>query len=425
MTKSYSFPSTKFLNKQTPPHIFTITLLGALGALNMNIILPSLPAMASYFQVEYSLMQLALSAYLAMTAILQLIISPLSDRYGRRPIILMSFVLFIIASLVSALATSFEVYLISRLLQGAIVTGYALSRAIIRDMVPMNEAASMIGYVTMGMVLVPMVGPSIGGFLQEAYGWQSIHYFTTLLGALAFIILWFDLGETNKQRTTSLTAQFKEYPELLTSRRFWGYTLTALFTSGSFFAYLGGVPLLGEGYFYLTPSRLGIFLASIAIGYCLGNMLSGIYTTKLGNQKMMLAGTTLSTLAITIDLLVMMFYEHKSPILFFAPIIVVGLGHGLSMPSSVSGTVSVRPNLAGSAAGLSGALLVGGGAALSVLAGVLLTQNLSPIPLLVLMLISAILSIFAAIYTSNIENSVAKSAVEEERKNSNTSKVTN
>lgn len=405
MSNDQQLPKAVLFNNKTPPHIFTLVMLAGIGALNMNIILPSLPALAKYFAEDYAIVQLALSAYLGMTAALQLIVGPLSDRFGRRPIIIGSFIIFTLASLMTAMATSFEMYMVGRLIQAVIVTGYTLSRAIIRDMVPMSKAASMIGYVTMGMALVPMIGPTIGGLFEETIGWQSVNYFVATLGVFMFVLVWVDLGETNLSPSTSFGAQFKEYPELFSSRRFWGYTLTAMFASGSYFAFLGGAPYAAENYFGLSPSQLGMYFGTTAIGYMSGNFLSGRYSQKYGIHKMMLSGGVVATFGIILSTILFTF-GAVHPAAFFIPFMAVGMGNGMTLPSSMAGIVSVRPHLAGSAAGLGGAMMIGGGAALSVLAGILLTPTSGPLPLLLLMLTSALASILTILYTSKVERAV-------------------
>lgn len=401
-----NLPKVKFLNNQTPPHILTLVLFTSVGALNMNIIPPSLPALQEYFNTEYALVQLALSAYLAMTAVLQLIVGPLSDRYGRRPVILISFAILIIASYVTTFATSFEMYMAGRLTQAVIVTGFVLSRAIVRDMVPMEKAASMIGYVTMGMALVPMVGPAIGGILQETFGWQSINYFVSGLGLAVLVLIYFDLGETNQNLSTSFGAQFKEYPELITSRRFWGYTLTAMFASGSYFAYLGGAPYSAEKHFGLAPSVIGLYFGIIAIGYIGGNFISGRMAEKFGIHKMMMHGAIIVNIGIAISIALFVFGVNH-PAALFIPIAAVGFGNGMTLPSTMAGIVSVRPHLAGSASGLGGALMIGGGAVLSVLAGVLLTPTSGPLPLLYVMLFSGVMCVVTIMYTNQVEINIA------------------
>ncbi|MFV2033883.1 MAG: MFS transporter, partial [Halocynthiibacter sp.] len=222
----------KFLDRSTPPHISTLILLAGLSAMSMNIFLPSLPNMTEYFQTDYRLMQVSVALYLAVNAALQVVVGPISDRYGRRPVILWGTALFVAATLGTLYATSAEVFLVFRMGQAVIVTGLVLTRAVVRDMVPAEEAASMIGYVTMGMALVPMVSPLIGGVLDTLFGWKASFWLMAGIGVLLLWLAWADLGETATNRATSLGAQIRQYPELLMSPRFWGYCLSAAFTSG-------------------------------------------------------------------------------------------------------------------------------------------------------------------------------------------------
>lgn len=387
----------------------TLVMLAGIAAVNMNIILPSLPALAIHFDTDYALVQLALSAYLFATAFLQIFIGPLSDRYGRRPIILVSTIVFIAASLITALATSFEMYMVGRILQTSIATGIVLSRAIVRDMVPMEKAASMIGYVTMGMALMPMLAPMFGGILQDLYNWQAVNYFTAFIGAFALILFWLDIGETNKHKSSSFAAQFSEYPELLSSRRFWGYSFSTMFASGAYFAFLGGAPFIAEHYYDITPSALGAYMASLGVGYIAGNFISGRYSQHLGIAKMMYSGAIIASIAILISMFLVIL-EIKHPAVFFVPLAGVGLGNGMTIPSCMAGIVSVKPTLAGSASGLGGAIMIGGGAALSVFAGLVLDHNSSPIPLLLVMLGSALLGVMTVVYTNYIEKTIANAA---------------
>lgn len=174
-----------FLNRGTPPRLLTLTVLAGLSALAMNLMLPSLPQMARDFGTSYGLMQLAVSLYLALSAVLQIVIGPISDRFGRRPVMLWGLVLFLLATVGTLLAPNVTVFLGFRMAQAVISVGMVLSRAVVRDMVEEAKTASMIGYVTMGMSLVPMVGPVIGGALEEAFGWRSNFLMLLGLGLLA------------------------------------------------------------------------------------------------------------------------------------------------------------------------------------------------------------------------------------------------
>jgi len=399
---------SRLLDRHTPPHILTLVLIAGIGALNMNLLLPSLPAMTSWFKTDYAVMQLAISAYLAMTAVMQLIVGPLSDRYGRRAVLLGGIGIFILASIAAALATSVEMFLTARMVQATIVSGFTLSRAIVRDMVPLEQAASMIGYITMGMTMIPMVGPAIGGILQETFGWQSIFWFTAVAGFGTLLIVIFDLQETNLHKSASMKAQFLAYPELLTSRRFWGFAFSAMFASGTFFAFLGGAPYVAERHLHLSPSALGLYFAIIAVGYMTGNFLSGRFATRIGIFPMMIYGAISAVFGIILSLIwFSVGFTHA--IGFFGPLFFIGLGNGLTLPSANAGMVNVRPHLAGSAAGLGGAIQIGGGAALSVLAGLWLSPTSGPAPLLILMLIAGLIGIGCTIYTRNVARQMEKS----------------
>ena len=139
----------------------TLILITGIAAMNMSIFLPSLAEMTTYFQTDYAIMQIALSGYLAATAVLQVFIGPFSDRFGRRKIVIGSLVIFILATVGTYFATTVEMFLAFRILQAAVATCMALSRAIVRDMFSQEESASKIGYVAMGMAIVPMIGPMI------------------------------------------------------------------------------------------------------------------------------------------------------------------------------------------------------------------------------------------------------------------------
>lgn len=390
-------PEVRFLDRTTPPHIFTLVLFSGLSALAMNIFLPSLPSMTAYFDTDYRLMQLSVALFLAMNAVLQLAIGPISDRFGRRPVILWSAALFMLATLGCLFSPSAEVFLAFRMAQAVIVTGMVLSRAIVRDMVPETEAASMIGYVTMGMALVPMIAPAVGGLLDEAFGWQASFWLMFGFGALVMLVAWADQGETAVFRSASFRAQAAEYPELLTARRFWGYALTAGFTAGAFFAYLGGAPFVGSVVYGLDPGRLGLYFGAPAVGYALGNFLTGRFSVRLGVNRMILLGAAASTIGLGLSL-VLAAAGISSAEVFFAFMTFVGLGNGMVLPNSMAGLLSVRPHLAGTASGLGGALMIGFGAALSALAGALLTPESGAAPLRWIMFLSSVGSVVTILY---------------------------
>lgn len=392
-----NIPTVRFLDRSTPPHIVTLILIAGISALNMSIFLPSLSAMTDYFQTDYATMQFSLSGYLAMTAVLQIFIGPISDKIGRRPVVLGSLVIFFLASIGTYFATSITVFLVFRMLQAAVATGIVLSRAVVRDMVPQNQAASMIGYVTMGMALVPMVGPMIGGALDQLFGWHATFLFLTICGIGVLAISYFDQGETLTDGGMSFRDQLRSYPELFASPRFWGYALCAAFASGAFFALLGGASFIAGTVFGLSPLWSGIALGAPAIGYAMGNFLSGQYSVKFGINPMAIVGTTIIIAGLGTSLaLGLVGIQH--PLIFFGFCSFLGLGNGIALPNVTAGLLSVRPHLAGTASGLGGALMVGGGAGLAQYASTLLNPETGALPLQWLMFGTAVASLLCVLF---------------------------
>ena len=256
-----------WLDRRTPPHVVTLVLMTGVPALNMNMMIPSLPSLAGHYGADYGIVALSISGYLALTAVLQLVFGPLSDRFGRRPVVLGCFLVFLVATLGTMAAPSIGLFLLCRMLQAPVSAGLTLSRAIVRDMVPPEEAASMIGYVTMGMALIPMVVPMLGGFLDQLFGWQSVFAFTFVFGLAVTALLWADLGETNRTPSSSMMAQVAAYPELLRSPTFWGFSATAALGSGTFFAFLGGGPWVATHVLGMSPAAFGFYFGFISAGY--------------------------------------------------------------------------------------------------------------------------------------------------------------
>ncbi|MCX7286311.1 MAG: multidrug effflux MFS transporter [Rhodobacterales bacterium] len=387
----------RFLDRTSPPKIVTLILLAGLSALTMNIFLPSLPGMAVYFGVPYGLMQQSVALYLGLSALLQIFIGPISDRYGRRKVLLWSLVIFLMATVGTLLAPNATVFLIFRMAQAVIASGMVLSRAVVRDMVADAQAASMIGYVTMGMSLVPMIGPVIGGVLDDAFGWHANFALLLVLGVAVLALVWADLGETATLRRVGLMDQVRTYPGLLRSRRFWGYTLAAAFASGCFFAFLGGAPYVGDKIFGLSSTHVGVLFALTAIGYAAGNFLAGRFSVRFGMNRMILIGTVVTTFGLIV-LALLTVAGLSGPVVFFGLTVFMGLGNGICLPNANAGILSVRPELAGTASGLGGAILIGGGAALAALAGVLLGPGATEMPLILLMLASSVASVIAILF---------------------------
>ena len=386
-----------FLNKNTAPHIFTLIFMSSMSVLSMSVFLPSLPSMTEFFKTDYSLVQLSVSLYLACTAVVQLIAGPLSDYFGRRNIVLAALILLILATIGCYFAQTIEAFLFFRVLQASIATLMAISRAIVRDMATPEKAASMLGYVTMGMSVAPMIAPSIGGFFDTYYNWQATFLFVIIFSIGLFLLCWFDLGETNKVKNKSLREQIKEYPILFSSRRFWGYAFAAAFSTGTFFAFLGGAPFVGSKVFNLAPTTMGFLFGLPALGFFFGNFATARFSMRVGIDKMILLGTLFQIFGMGMSLVISLL-GFGTAITFFGFCIFIGIGNGLTLANSTTGMLSIRPAVAGTASGIGGSIQIGGGAALAAIAGFLLTISESAYPLQIIMFLSAFMGFVCIVY---------------------------
>jgi len=383
------FPKSRFLDRKTQPSMLTLVLLASISMLAMNSFLPSLPSMATHFGTTTAIMGLSVAIYLGSSAVLQILVGPLSDKIGRRPALLWSLGIFIFASFACVFAQDTAVFMTLRAVQAFAACAMVLSRAIVRDTNDTQTSASKIAYIAMGMAITPMFAPALGGFLDNWFGWQANFWMLGGVGTLIWILTYFDQGETVPPSTEGFREQLKEYPELLTSRRFWGYCLASAFSGGAYFAYLGGGPFVGSVVFNLSPEQLGIYFGTPAIGYFAGNFISGRYSVRFGIDAMILSGLNIILVGMTLSL-ILSYLGYASVNSFFGFMIFVGLGNGLCLPNATAGMLSVRPHLAGAASGLGGSISIAGGAALSTVAGAILVPGSTEMPLLLLMWASSL-----------------------------------
>lgn len=385
------------LAPQKAPHLVTLMFLSGLSVASLNLFLPSLQNIASDFGVDYARVSLAIAGYAAMAAVLQLIVGPLSDRFGRRPVIVGGLAIFCLASAGCLLTTDFVTFLVFRMLQAVIISGATVSRAVIMDSYGARKGASVMGYLAMVWAIAPMLAPALGGVLDELFGWRANFWAFFTLGAGLLTLCWFDLRETNMNRSETLLAQMRTYPELLRSGAFWGYSLCTAFSIGSFYAFLSGAPLVASAVFGISPAKLGFYIASITAGFILGSFVAGRFSARHSLTTMMIAGRVVACGGLLVGLLLLSAgIVHE--LALFGACACVGIGSGVTTPSSNAGTMAVRPNLAGSASGLSGAMTNVAGGLAAGLTGVIITADNAAFALLGMMLFASTLSLASALY---------------------------
>ena len=379
----------------TPPSLLTLILMTVVGILSLNMMIPSLANMAADFDVTYAQASLSVSLFMVVTAVLQLVVGPISDLFGRRPVALASIAIFVLASVGCVMATSFATFMIFRVIQGVIAAAIVLPRTIVRDTSSPRDATAKLGTIGMAIALGPMLAPLAGGLLDEAYGWQASFHAFWIVGLALLVLCWVDVGETNKTLGTPILAHFRTYPLLFGDRAFWSYTLCLGFSVGTFFAFIAGAPIVGSQIFGLSPSMIGLTLGAPPVGFLIGSWLSTRLAPRIAPGRLLLAGRIVVIAGLAMAL-ILWTLGVQSPWVLFGFMPAIGIGNGLTNPAANVGAMSVRSDLAGSASGVSGATTIGIGAAMTAIAGWTLTANADPLRLLLLVGITAVLSLLVA-----------------------------
>ena len=390
-----------------------LILVAAVSPLGINLYLPSMPAMAHALGVDFAAVQLSLSLYLAAVAAGQLVVGPLSDHYGRRPVLLVGLTLFVAGSLVCMLAPDTVWLNLGRIVQGlGGCAGIALSRAIVRDLYDRQRAASMIGYVTMGMAVAPMFAPTIGGVLEAAIGWRAAFAFLAAFGAVTLVLVAVLLHETLPRVRAARAAAAQSaaavppapapgllagYAVLLRSRVFWGYAMTTAFTSGVFYAFIAGAAFVVIELMGRSPIEYGMYFGAVAFGYIVGNFITARFGMRLGQSRVIRLGL-LSSPVFLLVMAAMFAVGWMHPLVMFGPMFAVGAANGLVMPGTIAGAVSVRPDAAGAASGLAGSLQIGLGALIAPFVGAIMGSTVWP--LVASMLVVSLLAIGAFSFTA-------------------------
>jgi DHA1 family bicyclomycin/chloramphenicol resistance-like MFS transporter len=376
--------------RRTPWRLLALLIaMTGVSSLSLNILVPAIPSMVAKFETDPANVQLTISLYLLGLAVAQLVFGPLSDRFGRRPVVLAGLALATVASTSAIFAASIAGLITARVAQSlGASTGQTIGRAIIRDLYDREHAASMIGLVTSVVVLMPMAAPLIGGILDTLLGWESIFVFTAILSATVFIWAVIALPETRRySRVPSERSHFRaDFAALAASPRFFGYALCAGLGSAPFFSFLGGAPHVAVTMLGRTSAEYGLWFFVPSIGFMSGNFAVSRLTARFGIDALIWWGIALTIVGCLISIAAYAAFPGWEMITIFLPQIMVGVGNGLLLPTAVAGAVSIRPQVAGTASGMTGFIQMAIGAGAAQLSGHVIGHASDAMPMLLLML---------------------------------------
>jgi DHA1 family bicyclomycin/chloramphenicol resistance-like MFS transporter len=327
----------------------------AIGPFSLQALSPALPAIAADFAVPAAVSQLMLSLSLVAMAVSTLIWGPVSDRLGRRPVMVAGLVLAGVGSTLAAVAPELWVAVLGRLMQAAgAVAGMVLARAVAQDLYGKDRAAAVIGQITAAMVVAPMVAPALSGLIVEFVGWRGIFALTAL--AAVGLAMWTraSLPETAPQgRRESPRETLRAFGQISRRRMFWAHACFGACSLASFLFFVGAAPYVMEQAYGARPSVYGLLFIPLAAIYMLSNMACGRMTSRFGGRRMIILGGSCAIAAMGTGLVVMS-AGVVNPLALMVPAFFHSIGAGLSVPNSVAGAVGSAPDRAGAASGLLG-----------------------------------------------------------------------
>jgi len=331
-----------------------IVAITACGTLGMHLIIPALPATAHALHVSPGAIQLTITLYLIGLAIGQLVYGPISDRLGRRPVLIGGLALFTFAGILTTAAPGAFTLVVARVLQSiGACAGLVLGRAIVRDSAAPDRAAAQLAMLTMVMSMAPAIAPVLGGYATAWFGWRAAFALLAIVGAVTLLLAVLLLPETYRAQSGARASLMLGSLRLFRSRAFCGYVLGGAFTTTSFYAFMAASPFILVDLLHQSTERVGLYylllMAGVAIGSFLANRVAGRIRVQVALRlanSFAIAGAALFMLA---DLT-----GWLTVVSVIAPVVLFMVGAGMASPFALSGAVSVNPLAIGSASGLYG-----------------------------------------------------------------------
>jgi DHA1 family bicyclomycin/chloramphenicol resistance-like MFS transporter len=339
-----------------------LTALVAFAAISTDLYLPSLPAIARAFASDTAEVQLTLSVFLVGFGASQVVYGPLSDRYGRRPVLIAGLGLYIAASLACMAAPGIGFLIAARFFQAlGACAGVVLGRAVVRDVYGREGAARALSYMSMAMALAPALGPILGGYLQVWFGWRANFLVLACFGASCLLGVLLLLPETSPSRDAAATGLSRIPRNYLTLARdpvYLGHVLVAAFAYSGIFTFISGSSFVLIDVLGLSPDRYGLCFAAVVVGYMIGTFASGRLSLAAGLNRLILTGALVGfaggVLALGLALSGVL-----DVVAVVAPTFVYMIGTGLMLPNAIAGAIGPYPAMAGTASAFLGVVQMG------------------------------------------------------------------
>ncbi|MBR1125300.1 multidrug effflux MFS transporter [Bradyrhizobium lablabi] len=361
--------------------LLMLVLMTGVAPISLYMLVPALPVLAETFQSDISVAQMTVSLYMVGIACSQLVMGPLSDKFGRRPVLLAGLTLMVAASIGCSLAHTLPQLIAARFLQalgGA--SGMVISRAIIRDLYPRERVGAMFSLVIAVMMVAQMLSALAGGLLEITFGWRAIFYFITAASLGVAVLIAIALPETRGERSESNSFR-GDVGSLLRSRAFIGYVLCQSLASQIIFTFAGGGPYIVVTQMGRTTAEYGAWFATTGFAYLVGNIFCVRFAPHHSLARLIWFGLALQLGGSLLNLVWSFAGINQAPGWLFGTQMIVMVGNAFVMANAFAGAVSVRPEAAGTASGAMGFMQQGVGALVSQFGAYLGGHSTTTLPL--------------------------------------------
>lgn len=370
-----------------------ITALVATGPLSTDMYLPALPDIGRAFLADTAAVQLTLSVFLLGFAVAQLILGPLSDKFGRRPVLVGGMVVYFLASVWCVLADTIEVLTVARFFQAVgVCAGSAVGRAVVRDIHGREEAARMLSHISTAIAVAPLVAPLIGGQLALTFGWSSVFTAMAVVGAVLLALTAALLPETNLWREADALNPkrfMRNYAALLGMADYRAYLLSTAYCFSGLFAFISGASFVLIEDLGMSVETFGFAFGFVVVGYMVGAQVGGRMTKRRGVAHMVGLGGRLAALTGMAGFMVQVLLP-PSVFSVIMPMALYLVSVGILLPNAMAGAIGPHQKMAGAASALLGFVQMAMAAGAGVLVGVL--HDGTPVPMMAVVALCGLLT---------------------------------